>query len=51
VKLVLSGITSGTPLTVSIVTSSPLAMVSTGFSSLKKAQWQVSGWNAGDDGS
>ena len=36
--------TSGPPLMVSMVTSSPLAMVSTGFSlASKKPQWQVSG--------
>ncbi len=43
-NLLLSGTTSGPPLTVSMVTSSPLAMVSTGFSfASKKPQWQVSG--------
>ena len=40
----LSGIISGPPLMVSMVTSSPLAMVRTGFSlASKKPQWQVSG--------
>jgi len=43
-NLLRSGTTSGPPVTVSTVTSSPLAMVSTGFNfASKKPQWQVSG--------
>ena len=44
VEFARSGTMSGPPLRVSTVTSSPLAMVSTGFSlASKKPQWQVSG--------
>ena len=43
-NLLLSGTWSGPPEMVSTVTSSPLSMVSTGFSfASKKPQWQVSG--------